>query len=187
MVGGEKQQLYSSLIDFISGTAIGEILTSFADYGEEFFDQYLYDYVRSEHKSNYKDGSNANAEYEVRRFGRMYSDLANSIIPMCFQLLQKALYSLVNGKDFTEHPDSGSLLCRVAALHVVHHFSKSAMFWFGQLLSCNPIILSAIPEVVTHDDSEMVRYNRCMYFILIVNLFHTGVAFLCPSSNTELP
>ena len=49
-----------------------------------------------------------------------------------------------------------SLVSRIAALHVVYHFSRPQVLWFGQLVSNLPGIMSTLDDKVAHDDSEMV-------------------------------
>ena len=69
------------------------------------------------------------------------------------QLISDALDSLVHGPEFDDHE---SLTGRITALHIVYHFEKPKVFWFGQLVSHLPGTMTALEDKVPHDGNEMV-------------------------------
>ena len=82
------------------------------------------------------------------------------------QLISDALNSLVHAPEFASIDGHESLTGRIAALHIVYHFARPQVFWFGQLVSHLPGSMTTLEDKVLHDDSEMV----CVYSI------HTYVA-----------
>ena len=78
------------------------------------------------------------------------------------QLIGEALNSLVHGPDFATIDGHESLTSRVAALHVVYHFARPQVLWFGQLVSHLPGTMTTLEDKVPHDDSEMVRLSLCV-------------------------
>ena len=73
------------------------------------------------------------------------------------QLISEALNSLVHGPEFATIDGHESLTRRIAALHVVYHFARPHVFWFGQLVSHLPGIMTTLEDKLPDDDSEMVR------------------------------
>ena len=75
------------------------------------------------------------------------------------QLISDALDSLVHGPEFASIDGHESLTGRIAALHIVYHFSRPQVFWFGQLVSHLPGTMTTLENKLPYDDNEMV----CVY------------------------
>jgi len=69
------------------------------------------------------------------------------------QLISDALNSLVHSPEFDGHE---SLTGRITALHIVYHFAKPKVFWFGQLVSHLPGIMTTLQDRMPINGSEMV-------------------------------
>ena len=127
---------------------------------EEFYKNYLNDFVRSVHKCNHKQTKYAHSEYKVfilticNHNKQLFTSL---VIFSLSQLIVDALNSMVHAPEFSSIGGHESLTDRIAAVHVVHHFTKSETLWFGQLASHMPGILEPLQKNVPTDSSEMVH------------------------------